>query len=210
MSNGKDRISGNLNGNAYAMTVITPMSPWKTIFLRITFWVVALFPSIQQGLIRLSFIHFARWVIIKKDQFPYLGPPQHKEELGYDYLLFCSNFNGTWDQYVDAFSAGIPNGLDRIWNWSVHYPKSIPIRPFKQYITHNQIYTDYYYNAYPGAATNDVKAALRVSDELDLLAEKTAKAGPAEFETAWLEFMTRVDSDLGPTGPGPIRRPLAR
>ena len=76
-------------------------------------------------------------------------------------MLFVSNFNGTWDQYIDAFSDGIPNGLDLFWYSSTKYPGSIPITPFKNYIRANQIDTDYYYNATPGAAQRDIKAALQ-------------------------------------------------
>ena len=42
-------------------------------------------------------------------------------------MLFCSNFNGTWDQYIDAFADGIPNGLDLFWYTSSKYPASIPV-----------------------------------------------------------------------------------
>jgi hypothetical protein len=52
-------------------------------------------------------------------------------------MLFCSNFNGTWDQYIDAFPDGIPNGLDLFWYSSTKYPQSIPMSPFKNYIRHN-------------------------------------------------------------------------
>ena len=58
-------------------------------------------------------------------------------------MLFVSNFNGTWDQYIDAFSDGIPNGLDLFWYASTKYPGSIPSTPFNAYIRANQIDCDY-------------------------------------------------------------------
>ena len=128
-------------------------------------------PSALGGLLGLSIIHFARWVIIKRDQWPDLG--QGKQKLQNDYMLFCSNFNGTWDQYIDAFSDGIPNGLDLFWYTSTRYPHSIPITPFKNYIRANQIDTDYYYNATPGAAQRDIKSALRIRRAILDLAETT-------------------------------------
>ena len=78
-------------------------------------------------------------------------------------MLFCSNFNGTWDQYIDAFSDGLPDGLDMFWYASTKYPHSIPISVFKYYIGHNQIDTNYYYNATPGSAQRDIKRALRLA-----------------------------------------------
>ena len=86
-------------------------------------------------------------------------------------MLFLSNFNGTWDQYIDAFADGIPSGLDLFWYASTKYPHSIPISTFKAYIGANQIQTNYYYNATPGAAQRDIKAALRVRRELLALAD---------------------------------------
>ena len=52
----------NINGKVYAMNAITPMRPWKTWILRLIFWVLGHVPSLQQDLINLSFIEFARHV----------------------------------------------------------------------------------------------------------------------------------------------------
>jgi hypothetical protein len=150
----------NVAGKAYGMNAVTPMRPWLTWVQRTLFMTSRAIPSFLGGLLGLSIIHFARWVLIKQNQWPDLG--QGKQKLQNDYMLFCSNFNGTWDQYIDAFSDGIPNGLDLFWFSSTRYPHSIPITPFKNYIRANQIDTDYYYNATPGAAQRDIKAALRI------------------------------------------------
>ena len=56
----------------------------------------------------LSFIHFARWVVVPRHKFPRLSENQPEEHLHYDYLLFFSNFNGTWNQYIDAFPTSSP------------------------------------------------------------------------------------------------------
>ena len=115
--------------------------------------------------------------MIKRDQWPAgeFGKPQ----LDYDYMVFCSNFNGTWDQYIDAFADGIPNGLDLFWYTSVKYPASIPITSFKDYIVRNQFHTGYYYNATPGSAQRDIKCALKVYAELKDLSAKHGAAGGA-------------------------------
>ena len=114
----------NINGKAYAMNAITPMKPWKTPILRLIFFLLGAIKPLQNDLKQLSFIHFARWVIIRRDQWPQLGQPP--AGLANDYMLFCSNFNGTWDQYIDAFADGIPSGLDLFWYSSRKYPQSIP------------------------------------------------------------------------------------
>jgi hypothetical protein len=128
---------------------------------------------------------------------------QHAERLHYDYLLFFSNFNGTWNQYIDAFSAVLSSGLDAIWLWSKKFPGAVPVTPFKQYITRVQVDTDYYYTAYPHATTNDVKAAHRVQAAFDAFAVSSASLPPEHFARAYRKFLVQVQGDLGTTGPAP-------
>src|SRR5689334_2849606 len=115
----------NIAGKAYAMNVLTPMPGGRTWIQRTIFEAARAVPSVLRGLLGLKLIHFARWVIIRRDDWPDLG--QGRQSLQNDYMLFLSNFNGTWDQYIDAFADGIPSGLDLFWYSSIKYPKSIPI-----------------------------------------------------------------------------------
>ena len=193
----------NINGKAYAMNAITPMKPWKTWILRLVFFLLGLIKPLQADLRNLSFIHFARWVIVPRRGFPRLGS-QPKEELQYDYLVFFSNFNGTWNQYIDAFSAVLSGGLNLIWRWSEKFPGALRVTPFKRYITRVQFDTDYYYTAYPYAATNDVKAAHRVHAQLDAFAKESGGMGLEQFAQAYTRFLVKVQSDLGEAGPAPV------
>lgn len=194
----------NINAKTYALNAITPMKPWKTWLLRAIFFVLGHVKSLQADLINLSFIHFARWVVIRRNAFPYLGGNQKREQIKYDYLLFFSNFNGTWDQYIDAFSAVLAPGLDKIWRWSEKYPGALPVTPFKKYIERVQFETDHYYSAYPLATTNDVKAAHRVQSALDAFANESARMAPDEFARAYLRFVVTLQGDLGTSGPAPV------
>ena len=194
----------NINGKAYALNAVTPMKAWKTPILRILFFLLGAIKSKQQDLINLSFIHFARWVIVRRNQFPRLAPEQPEEQLHYDYLLFFSNFNGTWNQYIDAFSAVLSTGLNMIWRWSEKFPGSVPVTAFKRYIALVQFDTDYYYTAYPYATTNDVKAAIRVDDRLQAFANDSAGLSPDEFQQAYLKLLVKVQADIGALGPAPM------
>jgi hypothetical protein len=192
----------NVAGKAYGMNVVTPMRPWRTWINRLLFMASRALPEKLGGLLGLSIIHFARWVIIRRDQWPDLG--QGKQTLTNDYMLFCSNFNGTWDQYIDAFSDGIPSGLDLLWYSSTRYPHSIPITPFKDYIRANQVDTSYYYNSVPGAAQRDVKGALRVRRAILALAAQQPSLSPADFRKLYVATLTGVQNDLGYQGYAPI------
>jgi hypothetical protein len=193
----------NINGKVYALNVITPMKPWKTWILRIAFFALGHVKPLQNDLINLSFIEFARWVIIPRNGFPFLGKGQQPEELKYDYLLFFSNFNGTWNQYIDAFSAVLSNGLNLIWRWSEKFPGSVPVTPFKQYIAQVQFDTDYYYTAYPHATANDLKSAHIVQNAFDSLSAIAAQSTPQQFADAYLQFVLQVQAHLGETSDAP-------
>ena len=200
----------NIAGKAYAMNVITPMKPNRTWITQFLFMFSRSIPATLRGLLGLSIIHFARWVIIKRKDWPDMGGIEdggiEKQKLSNDYMLFCSNFNGTWDQYIDAFSDGIPAGLDLLWYTSTKYPHSIPITSFKDYIVHNQITTDYYYNATPGAGQRDIKAAFRIRDEIAQLQNLHGDVNvtPEEFQKAYHNTLARLQNSLPSAGFAPV------
>jgi hypothetical protein len=191
----------NTAGKAYAMNVLTPVPPWLTWINRLIFMIARAIPGTLSGLLGLSLIHFARWVIIKRNQWPDFG--QTKPSVRNDYVLFCSNFNGTWDQYIDAFADGIPGGLDLFWYSSTKYPHSIPITPFKNYIRVNQVDTNYYYNATPGSAQRDIKQALRLSAAIRALAA-AAPSDPDAFAKAYAGLLRQAQGAMGAPGYAPI------
>ena len=191
----------NTAGKAYAMNVLTPVRPWRTWINALIFSVARAVPATLAGLLGLSLIHFARWVIIKRDQWPDYGQP--KPLLTNDYVLFCSNFNGTWDQYIDAFADGLPTGLDLFWYSSTKFPHSIPITPFKDYIRINQIDTNYYYNATPGAGQRDIKQALRLTGAIRALAAEMPD-DPAAFALAYRALLRQAQGAMGAQGYAPV------
>ena len=192
----------NIAGKAYAMSLLTPMRPWKTCINTFLFMVSRITPVTLSGLLGLEIIHFARWVMVRRNQWPNFGQGQVK--LVNDYMFFISNFNGTWDQYIDAFSDGIPTGLNLFWYSSTKFPQSIPITPFKEYIRHNQITTNYYYNATPGAAQRDIKAALRVMAALKNLEKVHAELSSDKFKESYDAALLSVQNDLGSSGYAPV------
>ncbi len=170
------------------------------------FWLVGtrLFRSRLQGLTTLSMIHYARWVILRGSEFPRLGASQKPERLSYGYMLFFSNFNGSWEQYVDSFSVAIPSGLDLLWYRNIGWPASVPEQPFHRYVLRNQITTDYYYSAYPMAASNDVKAGKRVKDALRAFVSANAHTSSDEFMAQYNALLKKLQNDLSPMTASPI------
>jgi hypothetical protein len=194
----------NINGKVYAMNAITPMKPWKTWMLKAILFLLGHVKQLGQGATDLSFIEFARWVSVRRNGFPYLGNGQPKEDLKYDYLLFFSNFNGTWNQYIDAFSAVLSFQMNMVWRWSEKFPGPVPVTPFKEYIARVQFDTDYYFTAYPHATANDLKSAHIVQASFDSLVQRTDRCTAEEFSSAYLNFVIQVQAHLGETGQAPI------
>ncbi|WP_419812581.1 hypothetical protein [Bacterioplanoides sp.] len=195
----------NFAGKAYGMNVITPLRWWTAIWQQIIFWVVVkTFPYFVKGLLTLSLIHYARWTIINRWSFPHLDKSQPKEKLHYSYMLFESNFNGSWDQYIDSFSFAIPSGLDMFWRWNIRYPKSIPLHDFYNYIRFNQVETNHYYNAYPLAASNDVKSAQTLFEGLTELAQQVDELTDDDFLARYNHFLADHQESLGSMDVGPV------
>jgi len=195
----------NIAGKAYAMNVVTPVR-WYTAWInRLIFWVAPLpIFDFLNGLTTLSLIHYARWVIVKPSQFPHLASSQPKETIKYSYMFFFSNFNGSWTQYVDSFNMAIPSGLNLFWKLNIKFPGSEPLQPFHAYITYNQIWTSHYYNAYPTAASNDVKAAQRIKDGLEKFIDNTKNASPNDFKNEYDGLLNGLQNDLSLMAPTPI------
>ncbi|MBQ4819855.1 Dyp-type peroxidase [Aquimarina sp. MMG016] len=86
-------------------------------------------------------IHFARWVIVDKGK----------------RLLFLSNFDGSWENYLGDFVDKAAVGLTAIWSNTKQFPKSRFLvfdgatdeERFKAVARLNQIKTDVWYSAYP-------------------------------------------------------------
>lgn len=194
----------NIAGKAYAMNVITPVKPAFTWINRWIFKKAQNNPGTLLGLATLSLIHYARWVIIPRASFPHLDASQPKEDLHYDYMIFHSNFNGSWAQYVDSFTFAIPAGLDLFWKWNVRYPKSVPLTPFHDYIRHNQIDTCHYYSAYPMAASNDVKSGKVLKQALCEFDKCSTGKSADEFLTDYHAFLNSMQAHLGEMLPTPV------
>ncbi len=197
----------NIAGKAYAMNLLTPISRYRVLINRFIFWLAGI-PFFQKktfgGLITLSLIHYARWVILGRNQFPWLGEEQPKEDLNYDYMFFFSNFNGSWTQYVDSFSMAIPGGLDLLWFKNIGWPDSVPETPFNNYVIKNQIWTEHYYSAYPMASSNDIKSAKNVKKQLLMLCDNLETISEEAFIKKYNDALYTLQSDLSQMAPTPV------
>jgi hypothetical protein len=87
------------------------------------------------SLIGISTIHFVRWLVID----------------GGRRLLFVSDYDGSWESYIDEFAELILSGLDAIWETSYGYPPdgARDLTALKRFLRSHQVPSEVFYSAYP-------------------------------------------------------------
>jgi hypothetical protein len=180
----------NVHGNAIALTVFSAVRWWGRIELPVFIEVLRRGRNSLGDLKKLSFIQSARWSLFS--EIPYNGPPQPQRPLRSAHLYFESNFNGGWEEYIDAFSYVLRTGMFAFWGSSYGFPGAVPAGPFKDYIRANALDANHYYSAYPEATATMVLAALGVEPRLEQLKWQATWMSPTEFAAAWRAFLTET------------------
>lgn len=108
----------------------------------------------------LPMIHFANWSILD----------------GGELLLFESNFDGTWEKYIDDFIDNSYPGLDAIWGCGVGYPAggARNTEAFKAQIRSHQHPAQVFYSAYPDSTVQNVQDDLALAEAVRPLKENDA------------------------------------
>lgn len=87
------------------------------------------------SLIGVSTIHFVRWLLLDESR----------------RLMMVSDYDGSWESYIDEFAELILSGLDAIWETSQEYPpdgaRDVPA--LKRFLRSHQVPSDVFYSAYP-------------------------------------------------------------
>jgi hypothetical protein len=189
-----DSLTANRDGRAVALTALTPLPRFWVRPLRGVLWLKSLLGP-DKMLQRLQFIHVAHWNLIEH-------LPGETKPARYAYLLFVSNFNGSWLDYIDDFSVTIPAKMTALWGSSFGFPGPRPPRAFTDYVRRNDKPLDHYYSAYPQASTTEIASALRVETGFGEL--KESLGGFADLDTlsdealvkAWEHYLAAVQRDL--------------
>jgi hypothetical protein len=87
------------------------------------------------SLIGISTIHFVKWLVIDNGR----------------RLMMVSDYDGSWESYIDEFAEMILSGLDAIWETSYGYPpdgaRDLPA--FKRFLRSHQVPAEIFFSAYP-------------------------------------------------------------
>jgi hypothetical protein len=77
-------------------------------------------------------------------------------------LLFTSNFDGPWENYIEDFAAKSAPTFDAIYchcrDWPTNGARDV--NAFEAYVRKYEVQAEVYYRAYPMATVQQVKSAL--------------------------------------------------
>ncbi len=174
---------------ASALNLLTGISSRGRLWLRFLFFAATILPLPRMTVLRLRLIHYARWTVLGRS------------------LLFESNFNGTADAYVEAFSYVFPRGLHYIWGSSEGFPGPVPVESLRKWIGEGAVPTSHYYCAYPQASTKEILAGLEVRRRLREFNDRTRDMDAAGFAAEYQTLVSDLQSQIRKPAPSPSSRP---
>ena len=144
------------------MASITFVKPglFRRLTLRLTLLLMNLIARCRTNgeLSGIPSIHFAHWSLID----------------GGRRLLFLSNFDGSWENYLDDFIDKASRGLTAIWSNTVGFPRTeFLVRGgardgtrFKAIARQKQVFTNVWYSAYPDLTVTTINANSTIREDL--------------------------------------------
>jgi hypothetical protein len=172
-------VNSNVSGQAYALTVLTPILPGQEHPLR------AYLEGLSRQdspLARLPRVHFGRWVIL--EDFHNEREQPKKEGLGSRYLLFTTCSDGSLDDHLDELCRELAPEAREIWGRCAGSPDPPEGEALKRYLTHNQLKTGFFAAAYPQATVQDVQRSLDLRQRMIDLAVRTQGMDAAQLQNA--------------------------
>ncbi len=127
--------------------------------------------------LQFKFIYYVRWAVFREFS--------EGERKRYTYLLFESNFDIPWQQYIDAFAYVIPKDIRVIWGRGFAFPGPPPAEPLKRWIAMNSLEGGHYTSAYPEASVKMTMSALEARERCETLAKEAKGLSPAQFRKAF-------------------------
>ena len=126
-------------------------------------------------LARVPSIHFARWVFIDSKR----------------RLVFCSNYDGSLESYMDDFINKVAFGLNVVFSNGIGYPRTNWLffqgakdeQRFKYFIRRHELPTEVWYNGHSGLTNFDLFRNARIRSGLEQQSMTNAEAGQ------WLELI---------------------
>ncbi len=141
------------------MISITMRKPgWVRWFTqRISFFIIAVLNPLngRPGFLgTIGTIHSARWITVP----------------GSRALIFLSNYDGSFESYLEDFITKEHHGLTSVWSNTIGFPKTVGLfekgaqdaEGFKRFTRNSMIRTSFWFSAYPELSTDVIRANNRI------------------------------------------------
>ncbi|HEX3757022.1 MAG TPA: hypothetical protein VHV26_18275 [Rhizomicrobium sp.] len=134
-------------------------------------------------------IHFARWVT----------PPGTRD------VVFLSNYDGSWESYLEDFITRAHAGLTAVWSNSVGFPRTENLiekgatdgERFKRYARHSMQPTLFWYSAYPDLTTFAIRTNTQIRRGVSgVMTEDEANAWLALFGSSGRPVSKLVSTEI--------------
>ena len=141
---------GKSVGRTNEITTVSTFKPGLTLPLR-AFLDASAGRLLNKVLENIETFHYACWMIVPMN--------------GRDYLVFISNYTGSFEKYIDDFGSvlTLALGLEVIWSFCEDWPGIDSIDDLKAFIRQTTSNASFYYSAYPDATVRDVLKGLRAT-----------------------------------------------
>ena len=173
-------MTQNELGQAYALTVITPVDPRHVDVVE---GFLADLPRRPSPFARVRSAHFARWVMLPDLAADSSQPrPEH---LPAPYLLFSATFDGSLDAFLAEFTTQLAAETEAIYRNCIGAPEPARGAPLQAYLRHNQVQTGLFFSAYPNATVEMVTRALGMRQRVIDFALTAQGMSPADLRDAF-------------------------
>jgi hypothetical protein len=187
VSLGVGPLSSDVSGQAFALTVLTPIADGQVDALRV--YLERLRDGGEPGpLARLPRTHFGRWVIVPG--FVAEGE-REPDQLTTPHLLFTVCFDGELDSYLAELGTELAAEAGEIWGRCAGCPRPAAGAALTDYLLAHRIKTGFFVAAYGKATVPEVRAALA---QREALIEFAQQAQEMDDATRRREFLARFGS----------------
>jgi hypothetical protein len=176
---------------ATPLTVLSPIPWWWRLWIRLTWPLADRGTWVKAPLLRLSFIHFARWSVISR--WP-TDRQTRRDRAAPPSLLFLTNFDGSNIQYIDAFVRVVPGRINGLYFGAKGFPGPRRFGPVARFINEQSHPVDHFWMAYPEASTTMVAQALALREAY--AAARFDDTDPSRFAAQWRAFLTKAQEYL--------------
>jgi len=176
-------VSRNVSGQAYALSVLTPVLDGRADDLRE--YLGGLGEGDASPLARVPGTHIARWVVI--DDVVFQGEGQRRRDKLTPRLLFSSNFDGDEGAYLEGLRTGMAEEADAIWGHCRGYPGHADGPAFAAWMRAHMLEAALFFAAYGGMTVEQVHANLERRRALLDLILNAQDLPPADLKARFME-----------------------